>query len=231
MRLRLVLVGVEGAVNLGFIARLTWNFDVDEWYLVSPKASIEEAERYAAKAAEALKSAVIVDSLGEALKGVELSACTSAIISEGNDVLRVPLTPAEFSELAVRRNGVVAVVMGRESTGLTREEIKQCDLLVSIPASSRYRALNLSNATAIILYELYKARAREPSERIEADRRTLELILEYVKRLSELVISDRNRAEEAIIAFRRILARCGLSAEEARRMLFLLSRAYRRVSA
>ncbi|MEM4224812.1 MAG: TrmH family RNA methyltransferase, partial [Desulfurococcaceae archaeon] len=46
MNVRVVLVGVEGAVNLGVIARTCVNFGVKELYLVNPVASIEEALRY-----------------------------------------------------------------------------------------------------------------------------------------------------------------------------------------
>jgi TrmH family RNA methyltransferase len=147
----LILVEVEGAVNLGFIARLLDNFDVDELYLVSPRASLEEARKYAARASHSLDEVVITDSLEEALANTSFRACTSAHVSRGDDVLRVAMSPWELAS-RVMREELVAIVMGRESTGLRRCEIEKCDVLVNIPTSPSYRALNLSNATAIILY-------------------------------------------------------------------------------
>jgi rRNA methylase len=76
---RVVLVGVEGAVNLGVIARTCVNFGVKELYLVNPVASLEEALRYSARGRELLSNAVIVNNLEKALEGVDVSAATSAI--------------------------------------------------------------------------------------------------------------------------------------------------------
>ena len=225
-KVRLVLVGVEGPVNLGFIARLAANFDVDEFYLVAPQASVEEALEYAAKARRLLEEARIVNTLEEALEGVDYSACTSAIISRGDDVLRSPITPWELAEVASRRGGKLAVVFGRESTGLTRGELGMCDLLVSIPASESYRTLNLSNAVAIILYELFKARGAPPHERIPAEPRVLRLIEDYVDRLSRIIARDPLKAREVHVAFRRVMERCMPSKEEADKTLFLVSRLY-----
>ncbi len=227
-RLRLVAVETEGAINLGFIARLVENFDVDEFYLVSPKTSLEEAERYAAKAVESLRTANIVKSLDEALKDVKLSFCSSAIYSSGNDVLRSPIAPWEMAEIAVGKGGLIALVVGRESTGLTRKEIEKCDLLVNIPSSSRYRSLNLSNATAIMLYELYKVRYKRTS-RIESDENTLKLINAYLDAILNSTIGDIMKRSEAKIALSRILNKSLLSREESEILLYILSRTCRKI--
>jgi len=229
VKLRLVTVETEGAINLGFIARLTVNFDVDQWMLVSPKANLHEAEQYAAKAVDALRRAMIVEKLEDALTGVEMSACTSAVASRGDDVLRVPITPSEFAQLAASARGVVAVVMGRESTGLTRRELSLCDVMVNIPSSHSYRALNLANATAIVLYELYKIRSGNIIPRKPPPRDVRVLLESYASELASLTISDKAKASEVTLAFKRLFSRCDLSLEEARRILFLLSRATRRL--
>lgn len=221
-RLRLVLVGVEGAVNLGMIARLCENFQVDELYIVEPKASLEEAKEYAVRAAGRLDEAVIVGSLMEALQGVSLSMCTSAI-SSSRDALRVPLHPRRAAELAARTSGRIALVMGRESVGLTRRELEQCDLLVNIPTSPRYRALNLANATAILLYEFYQARlAGGPSV---AESRYVRLIERYVQMLSSILVSDPRRRRELVVSLRRLAARNVEYERDLRSLLYLLSRA------
>jgi TrmH family RNA methyltransferase len=227
VRVRLVLVGVEGPVNLGFIARLADNFDVDEFFIVNPSASIEEAKRYAARASQRLESAVITDSLAEALKGVSLSACTSAHYSRGKDIIRVSLSPWEFANRAVGER-LVALVMGRESTGLTREEISLCDILVSIPTSSRYPSLNLSNATAILLYELYKARlGREWKPRVPPEQRIINLLLDYTSKLASCLAPHRRSS--IVRSLRNLLVRADVSSEEAAMLLYLASRAWRRL--
>lgn len=227
MRLRLVLVGVEGPINLGFIARLADNFDVDELYLVDPRADIEEARRFAAKASYRLDSAVIVNELEDALHDTTLSACTSAHHSRGDDVLRVSMTPWEFAERAIGER-LVGIVMGRESTGLTRNELDKCDVLVTIPTSERYKALNLSNATAIILYELFKARIGSWAPRELPERDKMGLLYKYLELLALSIAPHKYR--EIVRAFRNILSRAGASREEVSALLYFTSRLWRRVS-
>ncbi len=225
MRVRIVLVGVEGPVNLGFIARLLDNFDVDEFYLVSPRADLAEASRYAARAAHRLEEAIVVDSLDEAIRGASLAACTSAHASTGRDVLRVAMSPWEFAARALEEE-LVALVMGRESTGLTREEISKCGVLVTIPTSEKYRALNLSNATAILLYELYKARilsaARPWEPRVRPDEQRLALLYKYASLLAGEVAPTRR--DHVLRAIRNVIERSGASREEVDALLFLFSR-------
>jgi len=227
-RVRLVLVGVEGEVNLGFIARLAENFEVDEFYLVDPRASLAAAARFAARAAERLSEAVIVGSLEEALRGCSLAACTSAIARE-DDVIRVPVAPRELAWLASQAGGTVALVMGRESVGLTREELAACDVLVNIPSSPSYPALNVSNATAILLYELYKARAAgaRPARRM-APRGKVELLARYAAELAKAA-PDRARALEGAEALRRVVFRAAAVEAEVERITYLLARAARRL--
>ncbi len=225
MRVRIVLVGVEGPINLGFIARLLDNFDVDEFYLVSPRADLAEASRYAARAAHRLEEAIVVDSLDEAIRGASLAACTSAHASTGRDVLRVAMSPWEFAARALEEE-LVALVMGRESTGLTREEISKCGVLVTIPTSEKYRALNLSNATAILLYELYKARilsaARPWEPRVRPDEQRLALLYKYASLLAGEVAPTRR--DHVLRAIRNVIERSGASREEVDALLFLFSR-------
>ena len=224
-RLRLVLVETEGPVNLGFIARLAENFDVEELVLVKPRASLEEARRYAARAAWRLEEARITGTLTEALEGSSLSICTSSWYSTGR-AARIPVEAREAAGIAASTRGTVALVMGRESVGLTLEEIALCDLLAVIPASPRYPSLNLSNATAIMLYELYLAR-RRPRVREPAPPETRRLLEAYASALASIVVHDREKAREVAVAARRIGG--VLERREAELLLYLLSRACTRI--
>ncbi|MCE4604204.1 MAG: rRNA methyltransferase [Aeropyrum sp.] len=226
-RLRLVVVGVEGAVNLGFLARLAENFDVDELHLVAPVASIEEARRYAARAAVRLDSAIITQSLDKALDGVSVSICTSSHMSV-EDTLRIPLTPWEAAELAASAPGTVALVLGRESVGLTREELAKCNAYSSIPASPKYPSLNLSNAAAIYLYEIYRARGRGRVAREPASQELLRLIEAYARALAGRVAREE-RLEEVVVSVARLAAKSVASRREVENLLYLLARACRHV--
>ncbi len=224
----MVLVGVEGAINLGMIARLADNFAVDELYLVKPSASLEEALEYAARSVDRLRSAVIVESLGEALRDVSLSICTSALASS-EDLLRMPVNPAEAALIASKVPGIVALVMGRESVGLTREEIGMCTLLSTIEANPAYPVLNLANATAIMLYEFYKVRGKPHYDVEPADPRMASLVEAYGRALARQLIHDERKVNDISLALRRITAKSIMYRREVECLLLLLSKACRRL--
>jgi len=51
----------------------------------------------------------------------------------------------------------VAIVFGRETTGLLNEEIAQCHRQVYIDANDEYPVLNISQAVQIVSYEIWMA--------------------------------------------------------------------------
>ena len=63
-------------------------------------------------------------------------------------------------------DGQVALVFGRESSGLTNEEVLLCDLAFSIPTSKAYSSMNLSHAIAVTLYDLYEKYGEKDPPRV-----------------------------------------------------------------
>ncbi|MGA7801265.1 MAG: TrmH family RNA methyltransferase, partial [Gammaproteobacteria bacterium] len=61
-------------------------------------------------------------------------------------------------QLAARsESGPVALVFGREQSGLSNEELDRCQLLVQIPSNPEYGSLNLAAAVQVLAYELLQA--------------------------------------------------------------------------
>jgi TrmH family RNA methyltransferase len=56
----------------------------------------------------------------------------------------------------VRYRAPVAIVSGNERTGLTEEQEALCEAVVRIPMAGYVESLNLSVATALVLYEVYR---------------------------------------------------------------------------
>lgn len=54
--------------------------------------------------------------------------------------------------------GDIAIVMGAEGDGLRRLVRENCDRLVRLPTNARLASLNVSNATAVALYEVVRQR-------------------------------------------------------------------------
>ena len=56
-------------------------------------------------------------------------------------------------------SGSVALIMGREHTGLSKGIVSRCDTLVSLPMQGVVSSLNVSVATGICLYEIVRQRS------------------------------------------------------------------------
>ncbi len=227
--IRVVLVEPEGSVNVGFIARICMNFGADELYMVKPHIDMEEAARYAANADSFLRNARIVETLKEAINGVELVVATSGKGSSAGDPLRQAVPSRYFAEEIAPAYRSIAIMFGRESTGLKRSEIAMADLLVTIPASPRYPILNLSHAVAVILYDLWLTRGVASNIPPAADKEILgeiEGLIDNV--LAELGI-HRDKVERACRVLRSLLYRARPSAYEAGMVRYILYRVLRRL--
>lgn len=161
---RIVLVRPQIAANLGATARIMRNFGCEQLVLVAPVAdpADREARRLSTHGEVILDRARVVATLDEALADCILVAGTSARV--GGPFRRQSVVAPD--DIAVRLvatldAGPVALVFGPEPTGLTNEEVTRCHYLIHIPAEESYPALNLAQAVAICLYEVYKARWKQ----------------------------------------------------------------------
>jgi 23S rRNA (guanosine2251-2'-O)-methyltransferase len=59
---------------------------------------------------------------------------------------------------AAKHDGRIVLVMGAEGEGLRRLTLEHCDLLARLPMRGSMPSLNVSNATAVALYELARDR-------------------------------------------------------------------------
>ncbi len=230
MIVRVVLVEPEGSINLGFVARLCMNFSADELYLVNPKASIEEALEYASKAKDFLLNAVIKTSVNEAIEDIDLVIATTGKGSGRSDYLRQAISLKDFISILKQRSpDSIAILFGRESTGLTREELSLADYLVTIPANPVYPILNLSHAVAIILYELFIFRGLYTNN--IPPRASKDQIIEIYKLIDELTIKTvhRDKAYRISRVLRTVIGRGMPSEYEARQIMYLLRKVLRKI--
>jgi tRNA (cytidine32/uridine32-2'-O)-methyltransferase len=155
--LRIVLVGTQHPGNIGSAARAMKTMGLHRLHLVAPeKFPHAEAFALAAGANDVLEAAEIHSTLASALTGCRLVIATSA---RRRTVPMPELTPPEAAQrlLEDSGSGEVALVFGRERTGLENEELQLCHASVAIPANPDYSSLNLAAAVQVMAYELRKA--------------------------------------------------------------------------
>jgi len=220
-RVRIVLVSPEGRINFGFILRLAKNFNVDEICVVNPQFNIRDDEvlEFAAKAKDVVNKVRVTGSLIECLSGVLISVCTTAKMNLEGDVLRQGVAIDELPYV-LPRQGLIALVFGRESTGLTRNELQQCDIISSIETGSEYNVLNLSHAVALYLYEVTRVKRNCCKHRKDqCGHHVLHAIRKYLEILQELVNDERG-----ILALKHILFRSNMSIPECTAIYKLLKK-------
>jgi tRNA/rRNA methyltransferase len=225
LRLRVVLVEPEKAGNIGSIARSMKNFDLTDLRIVSPKAPItEEAYRYATRGREILEKAKIFKTLPEALKGARHVVGTTAIAGTSTrNLLRITMDPSQLALRLAETKGSVALLLGRESSGLTNAELEQCNVIVTIPASKDYNVLNVATAASILFYELFKIGSKNVSS-LEPSRQAVERLASIFVDLAETVDTPPHRRRLADRAFRNILAKSVVSRREVSLIMGVLRR-------
>jgi len=218
MDIRIVLVEPEREGNVGSIARLMKNFGLRELWLVNPKAEIGgEARAFASHAQTILAEAHFVEGLDEALNGVNYVVGTTSISAKrSSNLMRTSVTPQEFAETVEVVTGKTALLLGRESTGLSNSELAKCDVVVTIPTSPAYRTLNVASASAIIFYELWKTRMVNRRGYVEEAsseyRERLLMLFDQLCQRSSLPVHKERLVGEA---FRNVIGRAFISKREA----------------
>lgn len=155
--IKVVLVGTTHTGNIGSVARAMKTMGLSQLCLVAPKSEPDgQAYALAAGASEILASAKIYDDLAQAVADCALVVGSSA----RSRTLSWPmLSPRECGVKAVQEaiQAPVALVFGRESSGLSNEELQLCHYHVCIDANPEYSSLNLAMAVQIICYEVRMA--------------------------------------------------------------------------
>ncbi|WP_043526497.1 RNA methyltransferase [Litchfieldella xinjiangensis] len=161
--IRIVLVQTFHPGNIGQAARAMKTMGLTNLVLVNPRCFPDaEATRLAAGAEDVVESARVVSDLKDAV-----ADCVQ-VVGASARLRSMPLPHyAEPEDMAreVTHNAAhdpVALVFGRERSGLTNDEINCCSHQVSIPANPEYGILNLSQAVQVLAYEVFRAWRHRP---------------------------------------------------------------------
>ena len=152
--IRIILVHTSHPGNIGAAARAMKTMGLSRLYLVAPEQfPHQQATTRAAGADDILANAQIVSDLPAALQGCDLVFATSARLRTLPWPLCHPHAAAAQMVRDSHRN--IAIVFGRESAGLTNEELSYCHQHIYIPTQDSFSSLNLAAAVQVIVYEIY----------------------------------------------------------------------------
>ncbi len=209
---KIVLVEPETSENIGFVARIMKNFGFSKLILVNPKCDLEKAYVTAMHGRDVLRNAEIVDEIPK----FEFTIATSAKLGMKRNLRRVYIPSYEIGEY-IRKN--TGILFGRESSGLTNEELEKADVLVHIPTTN-YKALNLSHAVGILLYEIFKSKSNLHLN--YASKKEIETLIKFMYGIAEKIDVKPNTKQ----AIKNFVMRSRLREKEASLLLGLFRKVY-----
>ena len=155
---KLILVETSHPGNIGAVARAMKNMGMDQLRLVNPKFFPHaDATARASGADDVLRNAKIFSSLQDAIADCQIVLGASA---RDRTISWPSMTARECAEHygnPVHADSTIALVLGRENSGLKNHELDLCHFLLRIPCNQAYSSLNLAAAAQVICYELFVA--------------------------------------------------------------------------
>jgi TrmH family RNA methyltransferase len=219
----LVLVNPQDIVNIASAVRIAKNFGLEKIRLVNPEVfDPYRIEGIAHNTADLVARIEILDSLEAAIADCVFTAVLTA---RERAAKRRVMRPREAAVALLQESvaGSVAVVAGREDSGLTNAELDLCHVLVTIPTSPAHPSLNLAQAVAIMAYESWVASGGETiplkPPRNQADPATagqLEtLFADWTKALWAIDFFKTRQPEHVMRSFREMVYRAAPDGREA----------------
>ncbi len=206
--------------NIGAVARAMKNMCMSELYLVAPKIfPSADATSRASGADDILASAVCCDSLQEAIADCQIVIGASARS-------RTIAVPEESPRICAERLAVeaqdkkVAILFGRENSGLKNHELDLCQTLLTIPSNAAYSSLNIAAAVQVVCYELLVASSQDavkPEVRdvALASSAQMESFYEHLyQALDEIGFINPEKSTSIMRRLRRVYHRASLDTKE-----------------
>ena len=219
--IRFVLVGTTHPGNIGAAARAMKTMGLTKLHLVEPlHYPSAEATARASGADDVLASVVVHQDLVSAITGCHHVYGMSARLRH----LPIPVVDPRQAVARIQQqadDSQVAILFGREHSGLSNEELDKCQHLINIPANPEYSSLNLAAAVQVFAYELKMSFApsievgRVGEEREAIDAKDLEHLYQHFEQsLTEIGFLDPENPKNLMRRLKRLFNRADLDRNE-----------------
>jgi|TARA_Y100000310_G_scaffold289912_1_gene316662 tRNA/rRNA methyltransferase len=235
-----VLIEPHYSGNIGSVCRAMKNFGFTKLEMVNPKKITDEAGMMAVHAKDVLEKAKTLKKFN--FKKFDYVIGTSCVATESDDYfLRMTVSLKQLKQkfgapgrrgaagpkrrsgsTALRPTGNIAIVFGPEPSGLSNEFLEQCDIIATIPTSTKYRSMNLSHSVAVALYELSDLKQESTVRLANSKEKTL-----INQNLSKIVKASGYPAEKHKVfnsMFQKLLGRAVVTGREANTLIGVLKR-------
>ncbi|BAJ02122.1 tRNA/rRNA methyltransferase [Shewanella violacea] len=187
MSLVFVLVEPTRAANVGAAARAIKTMGFEQLILVNSSLHLEkEAHWVAHGATDILERTLVVDSVADIRAQYDQLIATTA---RERGTPRQYLTPDELKGTLIEQSDSVkkiALLFGRESSGLSNSELELCDVFSYVPLINDYPSLNLAQAVMVYSYALSEVNNRLKQKQIQPQ----EGQLQALKNRTQLLLQE-----------------------------------------
>lgn len=230
----IVLVRAEESRNIGAVCRAMANCDMHRLRIVGMRREdydVDSVYRLAIHAGYIFDDAEFYGSIAEATADCVFAAATTR--REGRKRKGALLLPEELGPLVRDQAGEgkkAAVLFGNERSGLSDEEMRECDFGMTIPSSETFGSLNLSHAVQVVCYELFRHFSRREEsflyQRDVINRPRLEEAVGYIlDDMAQIGFFSHMGREDMEELWRNVLSRAMLTEDEAMKIQKTFDRA------
>ena len=163
---KIVMVGTTHPGNIGAAARAMFNMCLERLCLVDPQCPVGEIAYARASGANAiLDKRETWPDLKRAVADCHHVVATSA---RRRSLAWPESNPRELAAWihTLDDDEKLALVFGREHSGLNNEEIQLCNRMVCIPTNPDFSSLNVAAAIQVLSYEIYSQKAEGAAAKI-----------------------------------------------------------------
>lgn len=214
MTLRIVLVEPQEAGNVGAVARAMKNFGLSELWIVGEHPELlPVAFWWGSGADDLLEQARFAPALMDAVGDAHVTVATTSMRGRTSPVTFTPKTlAAHYASMAAGQ--VLALVFGRENSGLTREELVLCHHTAAIPTNADFPTMNLAQSLCVFAYEL-SGLEPAPAPRARATAADVERLHQRARELlTEVGFLHEHKPDRIYDDLRAVVARADLDERE-----------------
>lgn len=151
-----ILVEPKNPGNIGSVVRALKNMGISNLRLVNPVEyrDVEEQKKLGYRSQEIVEKSKEFKTLKEAMQDISTAFLATTRKGKWKKDFLSPKSAAEMiCSNAIKEK--VAVIFGREDSGVTIDESQYANYFITIPAAVKYPSLNLSQAVMVTVYEIY----------------------------------------------------------------------------
>jgi len=226
--LTIVLLNTESRGNIGAVARVMKNFGFLNLILVNPEEdpfADTYAQGFACHAKDVLLAAEVISCdpdhepqmIRQLFGRFDIIIGTSALGSALKNIKRtsMSLLDLDLSASAFSPTTKIALIFGRESTGLSVDQLALTDFIVQIPTDSGYPTLNISQAVGIMLYDIFTKWDPAPDpDKISASNLHKTQLMDLLHELLAQIPLQEHRKNHTFHALKNAFGRALLSRKE-----------------